>query len=138
VLHKPVVKGGSSRADVKWLVENLESAVAPLQIHPVKDRVAAVVHAGHVDKAHQGPGAPANLHKHLLDPIRRPQLLTQVCSTGEGAQDNALEGRGLALIRLGGKDVKQIIAERTPVSLKTFCQQHNLDRSTLAHPGVSG
>jgi len=56
------------------LCKNLEGAVAPFQIKPVKDRVDDPVDAGHVDEAHHRSGAPSDLYENPLDHVRRPQL----------------------------------------------------------------
>jgi hypothetical protein len=51
------------------LCKNLEGAVSPLQVEPVKDRIDNPIHTLNIHKTNHRPGAPPHLDKATLDHI---------------------------------------------------------------------
>src|SRR3990170_3199008 len=60
------------------LCKQLEGAVFPLWIHPVKDREYDAIHTLHVDKANHRSSAATNLHETALDDVGGAQLSPQM------------------------------------------------------------
>src|SRR3989304_433697 len=60
------------------LCKQLEGAVFPLWIHPVKDREYDAIHALEVDKANHRSSAAPNLHETALDDVGGAQFSPQM------------------------------------------------------------